>query len=49
MSGSGATCFGIFENVAAARRAGDALKPAHPGWWVAPGRLLADANSLDGG
>jgi 4-diphosphocytidyl-2-C-methyl-D-erythritol kinase len=49
MSGSGASCFGIFEDVAAARRAGDALKRAHPGWWIAPGRLLATANSLDGG
>jgi 4-diphosphocytidyl-2-C-methyl-D-erythritol kinase len=48
MSGSGASCFGIFENTAAARRAGETLKQAHHGWWVAPGRLLADANSLDG-
>jgi 4-diphosphocytidyl-2-C-methyl-D-erythritol kinase len=48
MSGSGATCFGIFADVAAARGAGEGLKQAHPGWWVAPGRLLADANSLDG-
>jgi len=48
MSGSGATCFGMFADVAAARRAGEALRQAHPGWWIAPGRLLADANSLDG-
>jgi 4-diphosphocytidyl-2-C-methyl-D-erythritol kinase len=47
MSGSGATCFGIFDDAAAARRAGEALKQSHPGWWVAPGRLLADANFLD--
>jgi 4-diphosphocytidyl-2-C-methyl-D-erythritol kinase len=48
MSGSGASCFGIFEDVAAARCVSETLKQAHPGWWVAPGRLLADANSLDG-
>ena len=47
MSGSGATCFGIFSDAVAAKRAGDVLKQEHPGWWVAPGRLLANANSLD--
>ena len=47
MSGSGATCFGIFADVAAATRAGEALKQDHPGWWIAPGRLLADATVLD--
>jgi 4-diphosphocytidyl-2-C-methyl-D-erythritol kinase len=47
MSGSGATCFGIFADVEEAKRAGAALKAAHPGWWVAPGRLLTDANTLD--
>jgi len=48
MSGSGATCFGIFADIDAAMRAGEALKQAHPSWWVAPGRLLTDANALDG-
>lgn len=47
MSGSGATCFGLFADVAAASRAGEALKQAQPGWWIASGRLLADANRLD--
>jgi 4-diphosphocytidyl-2-C-methyl-D-erythritol kinase len=47
MSGSGATCFGIFADVAAAGRTGEALKLAQPGWWVAAGRLLADANALE--
>ena len=47
MSGSGATCFGVFADVAAARRAGEVLKQSQPGWWVAAGRLLADANTLD--
>lgn len=37
MSGSGATCFGLFASAAAARSAADAL--ARPGWWVAPTRL----------
>ena len=47
MSGSGATCFGVFADVGAAKRAGEALKAAHPGWWVASGRLLTDANVLE--
>lgn len=36
MSGSGATCFGIFADDECCRRAADTLKQAHPGWWVAP-------------
>ena len=47
MSGSGATCFGIFADVAAAGRAGEALRESHPSWWAAAGRLLTDANTLD--
>ena len=35
MSGSGATCFGIFGEAAAAAAAAAALSSAHPGWWVA--------------
>ncbi|OCP00274.1 MULTISPECIES: 4-(cytidine 5'-diphospho)-2-C-methyl-D-erythritol kinase [unclassified Ensifer] len=34
MSGSGATCFGIFENDEGAERAAGALSVAHPGWYV---------------
>ncbi|WP_134724280.1 4-(cytidine 5'-diphospho)-2-C-methyl-D-erythritol kinase [Paracoccus luteus] len=34
MSGSGATCLGIFPDAAAARAAAQAL--ARPGWWVRP-------------
>jgi 4-diphosphocytidyl-2-C-methyl-D-erythritol kinase len=48
MSGSGATCFGIFADIAAAKRAREALEQAYPGWWIAPGRLLSDIASLDG-
>ncbi|QPF86372.1 4-(cytidine 5'-diphospho)-2-C-methyl-D-erythritol kinase [Bradyrhizobium genosp. L] len=39
MSGSGATCFAIFADDAAARSAGEALRAAHPGWWVHAGTL----------
>ena len=34
MSGSGATCFGVFAARGAARRGAAALRQAHPGWWV---------------
>lgn len=34
MSGSGATCFGIFADAGAAARAADAIAAARPGWWV---------------
>lgn len=34
MSGSGATCFGLFEGAAAAARAAKAISAAHPGWFV---------------
>lgn len=41
MSGSGATCFGLFAEEAPARAAETAIAAAHPGWWVAAGKLLA--------
>jgi 4-diphosphocytidyl-2-C-methyl-D-erythritol kinase len=47
MSGSGATSFGIFADADAAKRAGEALQQLHSDWWVATGRLLTDANTLD--
>ncbi|MHA3915221.1 4-(cytidine 5'-diphospho)-2-C-methyl-D-erythritol kinase [Halovulum sp. GXIMD14793] len=34
MSGSGATCFGLFRNLTAAQRAARTLRDAHPDWWV---------------
>jgi 4-diphosphocytidyl-2-C-methyl-D-erythritol kinase len=34
MSGSGATCFGIYPDVAAASRAAARFGGARPGWWV---------------
>jgi len=39
MSGSGATCFGLFEKDAEARHAAAAIAKAHPEWWVAPCRI----------
>jgi 4-diphosphocytidyl-2-C-methyl-D-erythritol kinase len=34
MSGSGATCFGVFDHAPAAARAGHDLRRARPQWWV---------------
>ncbi len=39
MSGSGATCFGVFATRAAAETAAAQLAAAHPGWWVRPTAL----------
>lgn len=39
MSGSGATCFALFENAAAAKEAALDLQGAHPEWWVKACRL----------
>ena len=36
MSGSGATCFALYPDMAAARDAAEEIRRAHPGWWVAP-------------
>lgn len=41
MSGSGATCFGLFENEPAARAAAESVALQQPGWWVAPALLRA--------
>lgn len=35
MSGSGATCFGLFDTKAAAAAAGERLATDHPDWWIA--------------
>jgi len=42
MSGSGATCFGLFENDSALRQAEAALKAQASEWWIAA-TLLGDA------
>lgn len=39
MSGSGATCFALFEAEEGAARAAEALRAENPGWWVAAGPL----------
>ena len=36
MSGSGATCFGLFPDVASAKDAAAMLRAAHPDWWIMP-------------
>jgi 4-diphosphocytidyl-2-C-methyl-D-erythritol kinase len=39
MSGSGATCFAIYENTADAQRAAQKISLDHPAWWVHAGVL----------
>jgi len=39
MSGSGATCFALCADEAAARRLGSTIAAAHPAWWVQPCHL----------
>jgi 4-diphosphocytidyl-2-C-methyl-D-erythritol kinase len=34
MSGSGATCFGLFDSAGAARSAANLLNAKHPQWWI---------------
>jgi len=41
MSGSGATCFGLFTDIEAGKAAAKALRKMHPDWWIAGG-LLGD-------
>jgi 4-diphosphocytidyl-2-C-methyl-D-erythritol kinase len=40
MSGSGATCFGLFASAEDAARASQAVARSHPRWWVAAARTL---------
>lgn len=39
MSGSGATCFGLFDSPEATGAAAVRLRASHPHWWVKPARL----------
>jgi 4-diphosphocytidyl-2-C-methyl-D-erythritol kinase len=41
MSGSGATCFGLFQNGTEAERAAAAIRAAHPRWWSVATRISA--------
>jgi 4-diphosphocytidyl-2-C-methyl-D-erythritol kinase len=43
MSGSGATCFGLFETAAKAQSAAAAIAKAEPGWWARAGRRVEGA------
>jgi len=40
MSGSGATCFALYEDETAAARAAAVIAAGNPEWWVAMGKLL---------
>ncbi len=41
MSGSGATCFGLFADPLSAAAAARAIRGAHPGWWVEAAAMAA--------
>ena len=47
MSGSGATCFGLFEDPAQARQAAARLKTERPAWWVVSATMLNYAAKFD--
>jgi 4-diphosphocytidyl-2-C-methyl-D-erythritol kinase len=47
MSGSGATCFALFEGRAAAEAARAALTAGEPSWWCAAGGFLAGGGLCD--
>jgi len=36
MTGSGATCFGVFSEIKHAQNAANIIQAAHPSWWVKP-------------
>ncbi|SFS64338.1 4-diphosphocytidyl-2-C-methyl-D-erythritol kinase [Sulfitobacter marinus] len=40
MSGSGATCFGLYASEQAANHAAGRIDHAHPGWWVSAAEVL---------
>jgi 4-diphosphocytidyl-2-C-methyl-D-erythritol kinase len=45
MSGSGATCFGVFDSADAARAVARRLRTAHPFWWVYAAMLGANLSA----
>ena len=45
MSGSGATCFGLFGSMPAAEAGAAALAAAHPRWWIVPTALRGAATA----
>lgn len=46
MSGSGATCFGLYEDETSAVICADQIMRDHPQWWVAVTRLVSDTERL---
>jgi len=46
MSGSGATCFGFFDQTSEAEAAARDLQVADPGWWAVATHLLSDTRTL---
>jgi 4-diphosphocytidyl-2-C-methyl-D-erythritol kinase len=46
MSGSGATCFALFDNYAAAAAAAGGLAKERPDWWTAAGELSSGSRSI---
>lgn len=44
MSGSGATCFGLFADAAQAAQAAQNLRAAHSDWWIAPCKINSGAD-----
>ncbi len=47
MSGSGATCFGLFEDEISAKRAAGSIVASEPGWWVVACPLVTDTAKLE--
>jgi 4-diphosphocytidyl-2-C-methyl-D-erythritol kinase len=47
MSGSGATCFGLFETAGAAAHAAAEIRARQPGWWVVATESIASKDSDD--
>lgn len=48
MSGSGATCFGLFETGNVAKRAAASIRSRHPDWFVAATRSMASGTDAHG-
>jgi 4-diphosphocytidyl-2-C-methyl-D-erythritol kinase len=40
MSGSGATCFAVVQNLYVARRVAGVMQATHPAWWIVPADVL---------
>ncbi|WP_254799256.1 4-(cytidine 5'-diphospho)-2-C-methyl-D-erythritol kinase [Falsochrobactrum tianjinense] len=43
ISGSGATCFGLFADIETAQRAAAAIRSDHPGWFIVPARTASSS------